>query len=426
MTAEEAICYINSVGKKARRNSLGAIAAMCDAMGNVQDKLSVIHVAGTNGKGSVVAMLSSVLKEAGYRVGRFTSPYIEVFNDRIAIDGEWISDEDLAYYTAKLIPITEHLKSEGNEPSWFAFLTAIAFWYFYDKKCDFVVLETGIGGLYDSTNIIKKPVLSVITPIGYDHMKELGDTLLAIAKQKCGIIKENVPLVSSMQEAEVLTLMKEICAKKHCDFYLPKAAENVKATRDGNEFELSSYVESFQTGLVGEYQVSNALEVICAVEVLQKSGIVISDEALYQGLKNAVWIGRFQTISQEPRIVIDGAHNLSGMSACCESLDDLYAGFRKIVVLGMVGDKNYQPCLERLSHTADVVITTQISNPRSLKYHEIFLVMKEYSENVIEAKNVKEALKKACELCNDEKSMICGCGSLFLVADIIDLSKKMK
>ncbi len=424
MTVEEAITYINGIGKKARKNSLGAISYLCDFMGNVQNELSIIHIAGTNGKGSVAAMLSHMLCENGYRVGRFTSPYIECFNDRIAINGAYISDDDLVSYTQKLAPAVEKLKREQNEPSWFAFLTAMAFWYFYDQKCDYVVLETGIGGLYDSTNIIEQPLLTVITSIGFDHTRELGNTLLEIAEQKCGIIKEGVPLITSPQHEDVMARMKQICAKKHSALYVAPEATQISLTKDENHFTLPGWDRAFVTQLVGKYQILNACTAVKACEVL-KQKISLTDEAIYQGLYHAKWIGRFQTIAKNPRIVIDGAHNLSGMNAFCDSIDALYPDGKKIFVLGMVGDKDYVPCIKRVAQTADVVVTVPFDNPRSLPHQKIYEAVLPYCKHVIDAFTLTEGMEEARKLVTEnEKDVICICGSLFLVADV--LAKKRK
>jgi len=419
----ETLSYINSIGSGSVKNSLSTIFRLCNLLGNPQDNLKVAHVAGTNGKGSVVAFVSHTMTLAGYRTGRFISPYIDVFNERISIDGEYITDTDLALYTERLKPAVETMRKEGEAPSWFAFLTVLAFCYFKDKGCDIVVMETGIGGLYDATNVVKSPVLSVITSVGYDHTKELGDSLTEIAIQKCGIIKNNCPVVSSPQKDEVLAVIKSSSAEKNAPLFMPAQAHEVKCLDNGNTFVLPEHAVPFQTALSGLYQVENAVTAICALEVLKDRGFVIEEDILHMGIETTSWVGRFQKLSEKPLIIADGAHNLSGMEAFCQSIDTIYPSRNKIFVLGMVADKDYASCIKRACQSADQILAVTLNNPRSLGSADICKEVSVYMKHVMDAKIAENGMKMAMETCGDS-DMICICGSLFLVSESVSLWKK--
>ena len=422
MNMENALAYLYAIGRGNQKNSLKSVYRLCELAGNPQNELKIIHVAGTNGKGSVVAFLSHTLMLAGYHTGRFTSPYVEVFNDRISIDEHYISDEDLSSYIEKLKPAVEMMRHEGDLPSWFAVLMVIAFCYFKDKNCDVVVLETGIGGLYDSTNVVI-PILSVITSIGYDHMKELGNTIEKITYQKCGIIKKGIPVVASHQKEKVEAMIAKSSAKKGSALFVPSLPKDVRLTEDGNFFQIEGFDKPFHTALGGAYQVENAMTAICALNVLSKMGFSINQEILYRGIEHTFWIGRFQKLSHQPLVIADGAHNLAGMKAFCCSIDTVYSRRRKIFILGMAADKDYLPCIKRACKSADQVLAVTIHNPRALLSDELCQKASYYHKNVKDVKTAENALKIALSQCGKD-DMICLCGSLFLVAEVISLWKK--
>jgi len=419
----DTLYYIKSIGKGSTKNSLETVFRLCELAGNPQDDLKIVHVAGTNGKGSVVAFVSHTLTLAGYRTGRFISPYIDVFNERISIDGAYISDDDLALYVERLKPAIDLMQKEGNMPSWFAFLTVLAFCYFKDKNCDIVVMETGIGGLYDATNVVKSPLLSVITSVGYDHTRELGNTLAEIAIQKCGIIKNGIPVITSPQKDEVLTVIEESSQAKKAPLFIAPKPTNAKCEESGNLFDLPNFSATFRSTLSGVYQIENAATAICALGVLNDRGFRIEEDVLYRGIETTSWIGRFQRLSEKPLIIADGAHNLSGMEAFCQSIDTIFPHRKKIFVLGMVADKDYTSCMKRACQSADEILAVTLNNPRALKSEDICKEVSIHTKNITDAKTAENGLKTAISLCGDD-DMICICGSLFLVSESVSLWQK--
>lgn len=399
MTYEEALEYIHSIPKFTRPLGNAQLARLLDAAGNPQDRLKFIHIAGTNGKGSAAAMLTEILKRSGYKTGMYTSPFLEVFNERMQINGTLIADEELAEYTERVKKLMEENKAYVSE---FAFITAIAFLYFYEHNCDVVVLETGMGGKLDATNIITTPILCILTSISYDHMQYLGNTIEEIALEKCGIIKEGIPVVSYPNN-DVLDIIRASARDKNAKLVFSSVPERIDngIVYKGKEYKLS---------LKGEYQQMNAALVLEAAEILKENGYKLTDEIIKDALNNTSWNARYEFLSDN--LILDGAHNIDGVRALVRSLK---ADGRKVIaVTAMMEDKSFAQCMSEISACAEKVYCTQLEIPRCAKAKTIAKLCGEkgviYKEPVSALKN---ALAEA-----DENSLVCVCGSLFLAGYI--------
>lgn len=387
--------YIHSIPKFVRPLGNKDLGYVLEKFNNPQKSLKFVHIAGTNGKGSTAAMLSSVLCEAGYKTGLFTSPFIEVFNERIKINGNNIPDNDLCDVAERVKRVIDEF---GFKISEFAFICAMAFVYFKEQNCEIVVLETGMGGRLDATNIIEKPVLSILTSIGYDHMLYLGDTIEEIAKEKCGIIKENCTVVAQKNK-EVAHIIEEAAKEKNASLVF---TENSKKTQNGFLYKGQEYPLS----LKGDYQSLNGATVIVAVEILRQNGFKISEVDLKNGLSKTKWPVRFEFVREN--IVIDGGHNTDGIEALLKSLEDYKFG----VVIAMMCDKATDECVKMLLDKAEFVITTEIPMPRC----ESAKNLAKDIPGVVAIPNFKTAIDEGInKLCKDE--ILCICGSLYFAAE---------
>ena len=359
-------------------------------LGNPQDKLQFIHVAGTNGKGSFCSMMSSVLQKQGYKVGLYTSPYIVVFNDRIRVNGLPIAEDDI---NDLFLRVRQKADTMKTPPSSFDFITAAAFLWFYETKCDIVVLEVGLGGRYDSTNVIKNSLLSVITGIAFDHTEILGDTIEKIAWEKAGIIKESCPALYGGNDEKALNVIKNECEEKHSELTVknPDSLKILSTTLDGTEFEFDG--KEYFIRLLGLYQPANATTVLAAIDVLRKHGFEISETAVKDGLASAVWQARFEKIADEPVVLYDGGHNPQGVRAAVESVR-AYFGDKKInLLVGILADKAHGEMAEELAKIADRVICIAPPSPRALPAEALAEEFCEAGANARAANSIKEGVK---------------------------------
>lgn len=364
MNYTEALEYIHSINWTFCKPGLERIAALCEALGNPQEGLRFIHVAGTNGKGSFCAMTEAVLRQAGYKTGLFTSPYIKVFNERMAVNGEMIGDEELAELTAYVRPFAD---SMTDKPTEFELITAIAFLYFRRHGCDVVVLETGMGGRLDSTNIIRHPLLSVITGIALDHMSFLGDTVEKIAEEKAGIIKDGAPVLYGGENEAARRVIEAAAREKGSPFCEVDYTQLIchRATLEGAVFDFGAY-RQMELSLLGTYQPKNAAVVLQAVELLRRCGLDIPEEAVRQGLRSVRWRGRFERLSTDPLVIFDGAHNAQGIAAAVDSLHHYFPDQKVYVLTGVLKDKDYNAIAARLSEVASRAFVLTPDNPRAL------------------------------------------------------------
>ena len=382
-------------------------------LGNPQDKLRFIHVAGTNGKGSFCSMMSSVLQKQGYKVGLYTSPYIVVFNDRIRVNGLPIAEDDI---NDLFLRVRQKADTMKTPPSSFDFITAAAFLWFYETKCDIVVLEVGLGGRYDSTNVIKSSLLSVITGIAFDHTEILGDTIEKIAWEKAGIIKENCPALYGGNDEKALAVIEKECEEKHSELTVknPDLLKILSTTLDGTEFEFDG--KEYFIRLLGLYQPANAATVLAAIDVLRKHGFEISETAVKDGLSSAVWQARFEKIADEPVVLYDGGHNPQGVRAAVESVR-AYFGDKKInLLVGILADKAHGEMAEELAKIADRVICIAPPSPRALPAEALAEEFCEAGANARAANSIKEGVKIALSY----KKPVLVIGSLYSYNDVTE------
>ncbi len=415
MTYTEAVQYIHSVTWKGSVPGLSRITELCESIGNPQDSLSFVHIAGTNGKGSFCSMLSSVLTEAGYTVGLFTSPFVKEFNERFQVNGKNISDDELAEVTAFVKPYADKML---DSPTEFELITAIAFEYFKRKKCDIVVLEVGMGGRLDSTNIIKTPVLSVITEISLDHTSFLGSTVEAIAREKSGIIKKGIPvLFSGTDEVASKTVSDE--AEKHlssCSLVDYSTLCVKKSDIHGSTFDFNGS-KDYRISLAGEYQPRNAAAVISAVEILRNSGFEISDFALRSGLEKTKWHARFELLHESPVIIYDGGHNPDGVKVTFKSAK-LYFHEKPILLTGIMADKNYKEVADIASEYAYRVYTVKPNVPRALDAQSYADVYSERGVPAFATDSVEQGVNAAVAAASAEHRPLLIFGSLYMYADV--------
>ncbi len=426
-TAERALDKIHEFEKFGSILGLERMTKLLEILGNPQDELKVFHVAGTNGKGSTCKFIYSILQECGYKVGLYTSPYLEVFNERIEFDGEYISDEDLAEYTERVLAAVNKMTSAGMQsPTEFEVITAIAFLYFAEKKADFVVLEVGLGGRGDSTNVCKKPLISVITSISYDHTDRLGNTLAEIASEKAGIIKDGCPVVTSAEAEEALAVLRRTAAERGSEYLETRDLPcRIKSeTLAGSCFDLEigeKTFENLEIGMIGEHQIRNAAAAVSAlVKVAETGEAALPAQALRRGLRRAKQIGRFEIMSgagKKPVYIIDGAHNPDGAKALREAMNRFCSGSKILMVTGMLADKDTDNILgEFLQVTGDFIVT-EPDNPRKMPKEELGAKIEALGGNVIAAGSPAEAFEIARSM-EEEYDVILTAGSLYLIGEI--------
>jgi len=414
MNYEETLKYIHKVSWTGSRPGLSRIEELLSLLGNPEKKLRFIHVAGTNGKGSFCSMCDSVLRKAGYKTGLYTSPYIERFNERITIDGASISDDDLSTITTHVRKFADTM---ADAPTEFELITAVAMVAFEKFGCDPVVLEVGMGGRLDATNVIRDPIMSVITGISLDHTAFLGDTVEGIAKEKAGIIKDGAPVLYGGADEDAAAVIADVAKGKGSEFLrTPRRELTVDKTEfTGTDFTLSG--RKYRIGLLGTYQPYNAANVITAVDVLRRRGLDISDEALINGLADAKWKGRFELLSSDPVFISDGSHNPEGIAAAVDCVKTLF-GEKVILLSGVMKDKDYPDMARELSAIACYAVTLKPDNPRAL---DADLYAEEFRKNGVEAEGydtVNEAVKRVVDLSKILKKPVVSLGSLYMYGEV--------
>lgn len=393
-------------------------------LGNPQDDLKVIHVAGTNGKGSVSKYLEEGLSACGYKMGLYTSPYIETFNERIRYDGTDISDEDLEYYGQKVVSAAEAMVADGlDSPTEFEVVTAIAFLYFAGRQADITILEVGLGGIGDSTNVVKSPLASVITSISYDHMAQLGSSLAEIAVNKAGIIKTGCPVIANVPQrdaAKIIARKAYAMGSRLYDISGIRAAVSDE-TPFSQKVSMELYEKSYsdvEISMVGRHQAENLKTALATLEILRKSGAVKLDrEALYEGLKRARQPGRFEVISEDPLVIIDGAHNEAGAQALQETMAQHFAGKKILLVAGILADKEIDSIVKFLTKITDHIIVTEPDNPRKLAAEKLAEHVADFGVAAEAVSDVEAAVHRAKELA-DGYDVILFAGSLYLIGDV--------
>lgn len=416
MNYEQALEYIHSVNWAFCKPGLERIIALCKALGNPQKKLRFIHVAGTNGKGSTSAMLASVLQKAGYRTGLYTSPYIRTFCERIRVDGENIPQDTLAALTARVRPIADTM---ADKPTEFELITALAFAYFYQSKCDVVVLEVGLGGRLDSTNVIETTALSIITGIDFDHTALLGNTIEEIAKEKAGIIKEGRPVLFGGGEGAARDTVLRAALAKNAPFYTVDRSSYVQkeASLAGTVFDYAHYT-SLYLPLLGAYQPYNATLVLTAIDLLREQGFSIDEEAVRQGLAAVRWPARFELLSHAPVIIYDGGHNPEGVRAAVASVQS-YFGTQKVNLLsGVMADKDRAEMLETMKPIVAHAFAVTPNNPRALAAEDYAAQLASHGIAATSYASVPEGVRAAVESSKTEGIPLLCLGSLYLYEEV--------
>ena len=414
LTAEEAVEYIHSITWLGSKPGLERTLELLSIMGNPQDSLKFVHIAGTNGKGSTAAMTASVLQKAGYKVGLFTSPCIYKFNERIQVNGNHISDQDLADVTNFVRPLAA---SMADHPTEFELVSCIGFEYFKRQNCDIVVLEVGMGGALDSTNVIKVPEVAVITNIGLDHTDFLGNTLEEIAETKAGIIKEGGDAVLYPGEEAVESVIERLCAErnvrlKKADFgrieLLSHSLKGQRFTYNGNTYDLP---------LLGVHQLHNAAMVLTILETLQEKGYAISQEHIYEGIKNVSWPGRFDIAREDPLFIIDGGHNPQCIEALAKNIKDYLTDRKVIALTGVLADKDYARMYQPVMPFIEEFVCITPPTPRKLDATLLAQYLMETGAKATPCETIADGVKTALEKAGKEGVVLCF-GSLYSIGDI--------
>lgn len=415
---EQILSAIHAHGRFSGTPCLDRIRALLAALGNPQKRLKFVHIAGTNGKGSIAVMTATALEQAGYKTGLFVSPFVVDFCERIRINGNYIPQTDLCRIAAHVLETEQQLQlPQGEHIGEFEFTTACAMLYFLEQQCDIVVLEVGLGGRFDATNVIDCPEVAIMAHVALDHMAVLGNTVEQIATDKSHIVKSRSVLVNyPRQNPSVDEILKKRCYDM-CAVYLPAAQpEQISCTLEGTACVINHH--AFHLGMIGRHQAYNAAAAYTALIALRDRGWNISDEAIESGFAAARMPARQEIIQRKPLLMIDGAHNVDGVTALCETLDSMLPMGGISMILGMVADKQYEACVRMLTRRADVIYAVQPDNPRSLPSRQLASVIREFSPytNVFDCGDVTSALKRA--LTNaQEDDVILICGSLYLAGE---------
>lgn len=418
MNYNEALDFIHSVKWKGSRPGLFRITELLSKLGDPQKKLKVVHVAGTNGKGSFCAMLDSILREQGYKTGLFTSPFIEEFNERIRLDGKNISDEKLAKYTERVKNVAVTME---DIPTEFELITAIGFLFYAENGCDIGIIEAGMGGRLDSTNVFDMPLLSVITGIALDHTEYLGDTIEKIAFEKAGIIKNSIPVLFGGEDRAATKVIADKAKEKNAPFYVTERVkiENIRTSLNGTVFDFGEMKDVY-IPLLGSYQPYNAANVLTAVKILSERGIKISEESIREGLKKAKWKARFERLSPKDNdvcVIFDGSHNIEGIEAAIKSIRTYFAG-KVNLVMGVMRDKAYDKMVKSLSEVVNKAFTVTPHNDRAL---DSYLLAKVFVANNVKATpyhDIESAVFAAIRESKETKTPLIILGSLYMYSDI--------
>jgi len=417
LTYDEALRFIHSRDCFGSNLGLLRIERLTQALGNPQNRLKYIHVGGTNGKGSTCTMLSEIMISQGYRTGLFTSPYVVDFCERMQIDGKMISHDELASLTEQVKPVVEMLDSQGICATEFEVVTAIAFLYFARNNCDIVILEVGLGGRLDSTNVINCPLASVITSISLDHTEILGDTVEKIAAEKCGIIKQGAVTVAyPRMDAQALKVIEKTAREKGNKLYVGDYSQvkTESESIDGTHFEYKGF--NLFVSLSGKYQVCNAINAVETALAVRENGFAIDDSSIVDGIANAHIAARMEIISSSPLVLLDGGHNEGACAVLYDNLRENVGG-KITAVIGFMRDKDYESYFERLAPLFDRIIVTTSSNPRTESTEKLALCAKKYCSDVLACENPNEAVDLAFSLLEEGESLVV-CGSLYLASDV--------
>ncbi|MDY5846361.1 MAG: folylpolyglutamate synthase/dihydrofolate synthase family protein [Bariatricus sp.] len=428
MLYEEARVYLDHVSKYGSVLGLDSIKSLLGELGNPQNDLKFIHIAGTNGKGSVLACLSCILQAAGLCVGRYISPTVMDYMERFQINGQWMAEDELALFVPEVKKAAEKVEEEkGLTPTAFEIETAIAFLYFQKNACDYVVLETGMGGLLDATNIVETTEVCVFTSISMDHVGILGNTLEEIAETKSGIIKPGAVVVTAGQRNEVLEVLKKKSEECGCRMYKasPERAVILEEGIMGQRFSYGRY-ENLRLNLAGRYQIDNAVTVLEAVEALRNIGARISEKAVREGLNKVEWPGRFQVLLKNPLVIADGAHNRDAIKRLAENTEFYLAGKKITAVMGVFKDKEVEVMTRIMApHLAKVYTVDLPNRERTLEKEKLCQYLSAAGVWARPAEDIETALNLAIEDAGRDGAVLVF-GSLSYLGEVIRICTKRK
>mgnify|MGYP001575360822 CR=1 FL=1 len=420
MDYNEALSYLKILNPMGIRLGLDEIKELLGRLGNPQDGYSSVIIAGTNGKGSVAAMTASILNAAGYKTGLYTSPDLIDFRERIRINGKMITPKQtVACIETVRLKVTETV-------SYFEFVTAMAFLHFQRQKIDIAVLEVGMGGRLDATNVANAPIC-VVTNISREHEDYLGRTLKKIAYEKAGVVKEEGICITAAKQKSVVGILEQICKERKARLYRMGKEFHASAHRDGT-FSYTGLTKQFKrlkSPFIGRHQITNAALAIRTVEALATKSFTISDGAVRRGLKRATWEGRLEIVQHSPTLVLDGAHNPAGVATLCRALGKDFAYKRLILIFGVMGDKNYRLMAKMLFPLADALIITRPPSERALPPDILHSIALEFNKNIEIIASPRDALRHALEISGDT-DLVCVAGSLYLVGEIKKVYKDIK
>lgn len=429
--------YLNSFSKFKTdggfRPGLHRVEAALEKLGNPEKELQVIHVAGTNGKGSTSAMMASILNEAGYRVGFYSSPHLQDFSERFRLNGVPISENDLDFVTEKIKPVMEEIARdpELGRPSFFEVVTVLAFVYFAYKKVDVLILEVGLGGRLDATNVVY-PLASVITSIGLDHTEYLGTTLSEIAFEKAGIIKHNIPVITGVTKPEAFQVIFEQAKARDADLYSPINQANwerldadlrhqtLNLTLDDNQFS------ELKLGLLGEHQIRNAVVALKTLDILKKYFTALDEQVIRNGLFKVSWPGRLELIRENPPVLLDGAHNLEGIIALASFLARVKKNYNNLyIVMSILKDKNIKAMIAKMVPLTTQIIFTQNHNLRASSAEQVKQILADQAINIEIIPDFETAINTVLAKAKND-DLVCITGSLYTIAEARDIFTTMK
>lgn len=430
MNYKQALSYMDTISKYGSVLGLDSIKKLLECMGNPEKDLKVIHVAGTNGKGSTSAFLQSILMESGYKVGRYSSPAVFEYREIIRINDEYISEEQMADMISFVKEKCEDMVSMGlPHPTPFEVETGAAFEYFKRNHCDMVIVECGMGGESDATNVFDRVLCSIITTISLDHTKFLGNTIEDITKIKAGIIKEGCPVVIARQTDQAINTAEKIAVSKHASFIVCGSPQNIRE----NNF-VTSYIYKasnqkcyhIKLNLLGTYQITNSITAIEAAIALEKQGFHVETNIAI-GISQAKWQGRMEIISRSPLFVIDGAHNPGAVRELKSSIDLYFTNKRITFIMGVLADKDFSTEAEIIGKRAEKIITVTPENERALKAEILTETLRQHNANVTSASSIKDAVKRAFDsVYNNEADMILAFGSLSYLGELKSVLNSVK
>ena len=417
MDFEESVKYITEYPRFKKNPSLDGIKALLSALGNPENRIKTINVAGTNGKGSTVAMLASVLSTAGYKTGRYVSPFVLEFRERMMINGKMIGRKRLAKIMSTVREHADALREQGTVLNAFEVTTAAALLWFAEEECDVVVLEAGIGGRLDATNSVPEPILQIITAVGLDHTAQLGSTVAEITAEKCGIMRPGCTLLTCPnQNAEAKAVMINKCAELEATFVMGSAGKGriVAQSAEGTDLLVGKTELAIPFG--GEHQINNALTVVSAVDILREKGFAISDEQLIEGIAAAKFPARFEVCSKDPLVILDGAHNPHAAAALASGIKK-FLPEKRTLLCGMMADKDCAGVMSTLAPLFERVIAVPVQSPRAISPAELAALAAPYCKSVFTAENAAQALDAALAALNPGEALVVA-GSLYLASEL--------